>query len=105
MPARINEQRDFICTQCPIQGGCDEQSLYCAFRWATDPNAAQRRVMLKGRLVTKTKRRKLSAAIMQERKNEYNRESYGPEYREQHRDKKRAYDRERYQQRKQEQAL
>jgi hypothetical protein len=37
------EQRDLICLDCPLidQGGCDEQSLWCAYRWATNPNAAQ----------------------------------------------------------------
>jgi hypothetical protein len=33
-------QRDFICTDCPL-AACDEDSIWCAFRWATNPNAAQ----------------------------------------------------------------
>lgn len=33
-------QADFICRQCPLVD-CDEESLWCAFRWATNPNAAQ----------------------------------------------------------------
>lgn len=35
-------QQDLICTECPLLGkGCDEESLFCAFRWATNPNRAQ----------------------------------------------------------------
>jgi hypothetical protein len=37
-------QSDFICLECPIE--CDEESLFCAFRWATNPNAAQRAVAM-----------------------------------------------------------
>lgn len=29
-----------ICTNCPLLF-CDEGNLFCAFRWATNPNAAQ----------------------------------------------------------------
>lgn len=32
---------DFICGQCPLED-CDEQSLWCALRFATKPNRAQR---------------------------------------------------------------
>lgn len=35
------KQADFICTECPLTEGCDEESLFCAFRWATNPNKAQ----------------------------------------------------------------
>lgn len=31
---------DAICTQCPLMI-CDEESLWCCYRWATNPNAAQ----------------------------------------------------------------
>lgn len=31
---------EFICTNCPLLF-CDEESLWCAFRWATNPNKAQ----------------------------------------------------------------
>lgn len=36
-------QQDLICLDCPLlkRGGCDEESLWCAFRWATNPNQAQ----------------------------------------------------------------
>lgn len=33
-------QQDFICTQCPLDS-CDEESLFCCLRWATNPNKAQ----------------------------------------------------------------
>lgn len=36
--AEINQ--DFICTECPLDT-CDEESLWCAWRWATQPNKAQ----------------------------------------------------------------
>lgn len=36
----IREQTDLICTQCPLER-CDEDSLFCAFRWATNPNRKQ----------------------------------------------------------------
>jgi len=36
-------QSDFICTDCPLLF-CDEESLWCAFRWATNPNQAQLKV-------------------------------------------------------------
>lgn len=36
----MDTQQDFICTVCPLNG-CDEESLFCAFRWATNPNQAQ----------------------------------------------------------------
>lgn len=31
---------DAICPQCPLMI-CDEESLWCCYRWATNPNAAQ----------------------------------------------------------------
>lgn len=30
-----------ICLECPIVPNCDQESLFCAFRWATNPNKAQ----------------------------------------------------------------
>ena len=39
---REPHQSDFICLGCPLgEGNCDEESLFCAFRWATNPNKAQ----------------------------------------------------------------
>lgn len=35
-----NLDPDLICSQCPL-ADCSEESLWCAFRWATDPNKAQ----------------------------------------------------------------
>jgi len=90
MPTGIAIQRDLICSDCPLPDGCDEDSLWCAFRWATDPNAAQQRVMLKTPM-SKTKRKKLSRAIKLQKKREYN-VTYG----EAHKEQKRQYDRERY---------
>jgi hypothetical protein len=34
---------EFVCSECPLVT-CDEDSLWCAFRWATNPNAAQLKV-------------------------------------------------------------
>jgi hypothetical protein len=31
-----------ICGECPLKN-CDEESLWCAFRWATEPNVEQQR--------------------------------------------------------------
>ncbi len=36
-------QVDLICGECPL-ATCDEQSLWCIFRFLTNPNEAQRRV-------------------------------------------------------------
>lgn len=81
------QQIDMVCTNCPL-GTCDEDSLWCAFRWATEPNAAQ--------LMLKAEALKVQKPTWSERQAEY-----GPLYRAIHREKKRAYDRERYQARKQ----
>lgn len=35
---------DFICLSCPLEA-CDEESLFCALRWATSPNEAQLQAM------------------------------------------------------------
>jgi hypothetical protein len=81
---------DFICSECPLLI-CSESSLWCAFRWLTGPNAVQQRLMLKTRLISKSKRRKLSAAIRLQKKRESD-----AAYREDHREEKREYDRQRY---------
>lgn len=39
----IEDQRDMVCGECPL-GDCDEESLWCIFRFLTSPNDAQRRV-------------------------------------------------------------
>ena len=36
-------QSDFICLSCPL-AECDEESMFCALRWATNPNRRQRAV-------------------------------------------------------------
>lgn len=36
----LMSQQDLICTRCPL-ADCDEESLFCCFRWATNPNQAQ----------------------------------------------------------------
>lgn len=36
----MKNEPEFICTECPL-AKCDEESLWCAFRWATNPNNAQ----------------------------------------------------------------
>lgn len=36
------KQLDLICGECPLVG-CDEESLWCIFRFVTDPNEAQQR--------------------------------------------------------------
>jgi|SRR5690606_8491504 len=38
------DQPDFVCIECPL-AECDEESLFCAFRWATFPNQAQQKAM------------------------------------------------------------
>jgi hypothetical protein len=35
-------QVDFICGNCPLET-CDEESLWCLFRFITDPNDAQKK--------------------------------------------------------------
>lgn len=37
-------QLDLICTQCPL-ASCDEESLFCVFRWMTNPNKEQREML------------------------------------------------------------
>lgn len=32
-----------ICANCPLDG-CDEEHLFCAMRWASNPNAQQLKV-------------------------------------------------------------
>lgn len=44
---------DLICSECPLRE-CSEQSLWCIFRFVTDPNEAQQR------FVNKTIRRRRS---------------------------------------------
>lgn len=36
----MDKPADFICLSCPLED-CSTESLYCAFRWATNPNKAQ----------------------------------------------------------------
>lgn len=36
--------KDFICIECPL-ADCDETSLWCAFRWATQLNEAQQAIV------------------------------------------------------------
>lgn len=43
----MSEQLEFICTQCPL-ANCDEESLWCLFRFLTDPNNAQRQIAPEG---------------------------------------------------------
>jgi hypothetical protein len=39
-------QPDLICANCPLLD-CDESSLYCIYRFITDPNKAQRKAAFK----------------------------------------------------------
>lgn len=39
------KQQDLICTGCPLID-CDEESLWCLYRLASDPNKAQRKVLM-----------------------------------------------------------
>ena len=39
------KQLDLICQQCPLID-CDEDSLWCLYRLGSDPNKAQRKVLL-----------------------------------------------------------
>lgn len=41
MPMSEPRQIDLICSECPLVD-CDEESLWCLFRFVTDPNAAQK---------------------------------------------------------------
>jgi hypothetical protein len=41
----VPQQPSLICTICPLLPDCNEESLFCALRWATDPNAAQKNVL------------------------------------------------------------
>lgn len=78
------EQADLICTQCPL-ADCDEKSLWCLFRLATDdPNEAQKRVLMG--ITRRMPRRK-----------------YFAEYYQANREKKNAMAKERYRARKKEQ--
>jgi hypothetical protein len=48
------KQLDLICSDCPLTNGCDEESLWCIFRFVTNPNEAQQN------FVNKTIRRRRS---------------------------------------------
>lgn len=43
-------QVDLICGSCPLSE-CDEESLFCAFRFITGPNDAQKQMMKKKQAV------------------------------------------------------
>lgn len=43
MDERQQHNPDLICCECPLDQ-CDDESLWCAFRWATNPNEAQRKM-------------------------------------------------------------
>lgn len=38
-------QRELICANCPLMPDCDEQHLFCMYRWLTDPNDAQKEAL------------------------------------------------------------
>lgn len=40
------KQVDLICTQCPL-ADCSEESLWCLFRFMTNPNPAQKALLKK----------------------------------------------------------
>jgi hypothetical protein len=69
-------QPDLICKECPL-AECDEDSLWCAFRWATNPNPAQMSVatfrVIPQRL-TEAERSRRWRARNRERYNEVQRE-------------------------------
>ncbi len=71
------DQRELVCGECPIETGCDEGSLFCLYRFLTNPNAAQQPFI---GIFHKVREQKFNDA----------------EYREAHREEKRQYDRERY---------
>lgn len=76
----MTENPELVCSQCPLMF-CDEGSLWCLFRFITNPNAAQQVFI---GITHKAREKKWNAAA----------------YREAHREEKRAYDRERYRARK-----
>lgn len=55
-------QVDLICGNCPLDA-CDEESLWCLFRFVTDPNEAQQRLVNKSirKKRSKVKRREYYA--------------------------------------------
>jgi len=81
------DQRDLICINCPLPI-CNEESLWCAFRWATNPNAAQMAVAT-FRVIPK----KLTGAERSRRWRQKNRERYNEvqrEYRARSKERKKA---------------
>jgi hypothetical protein len=67
------DQQDLICTQCPL-ADCDEESLFCCFRWATDPNDAQKAVQTNGVRPYYTRRQSVKPETIARR--EYFKERY-----------------------------
>lgn len=58
------DQLDFICRECPLES-CNENSLWCALRFATDPNAAQLKAIEVGVFINLN--RQLAVATMAKR--------------------------------------
>lgn len=83
----VENQHDLICVDCPLLV-CNEESIWCAFRWATNPNAAQLAVAT-FRVIPK----RLTDAERSRRWRQKNRERYNEvqrEYRSRRKQRKKA---------------
>lgn len=83
-------QADLICTECPL-ADCDIESLFCTFRWATNPNDEQLKVTLRAK-----KREYLEMMLRAKKRRKVKRAEYDARYYAANRERKLAAANERH---------
>jgi hypothetical protein len=96
-------QHELVCSECPIRGNCDENSLWCVLSWARGGNEAQKQLaaitpkLEAEKPLTKAEHNSIYWRVNKERLSEYHADWY-----EKNREKKLAQMKARYQKKKEE---